>query len=78
MQILIYFAIMLVTYAISSATASKAQQQKPAGLEAFDFPQTEEGTPQCVFFGDCWTSDWVVLSYGNLYTRPIRSKGGKK
>ncbi len=78
MQLLIYFAIMLVMYAVSSATAAKPEKPKASGLDAFDFPQTDEGTAQCVFFGDCWTSDWIVLGYGNLYTRPIRSKGGKK
>lgn len=54
----------------------KPQTQKPAALEDFDFPQAEEGTPQAVFFGDCWTQGWMVLWYGNYRTTKI--KAGKK
>lgn len=46
-------------------------------FEDFSFPQFEEGTPQCVFFGDNYTPDWMVLSYGNYRTQPIKTKSGK-
>jgi len=68
---------LVVAIAISYATAPKARKPKPAALEDFDFPVPEEGTPQAVVFGDVWSTDWMVLGYGNFRTRPIKS-GGKK
>lgn len=57
--------------------ASNAQQAKsPEALEEIDFPQADEGTPQAVFFGDCWSEDWMVLAVGNYRTSPITSQGG--
>lgn len=35
-------------------------------------PMPDEGTPQCVFFGDCWTADWFVLGYGNYRYQAIK------
>ena len=29
------------------------------------------------FFGDCWTGDWQVLSFGRFRTSKIKSKSGK-
>lgn len=52
-------------------------KQKPVALEDFDFPQAEEGTPQAVTFGDCWTEDWMVLGVGNYRTEKIKTKSGK-
>jgi hypothetical protein len=49
----------------------------PSTLEDFDFPQSEDGTPQAVLFGDAWTSGWMVLWYGNFRTKKIKA-GGKK
>lgn len=57
--------------------ASNAPQAKPPeALEEIDFPQADEGTPQAVFFGDCWSEDWMVLAVGNYRTSPIMSEGG--
>ena len=69
--------VLLVVSTAIQAILVKPQQQKPAALEDFDFPQFEEGTPQAVFFGDCWTEGWMVLWYGNFRTTKIKS-GGKK
>lgn len=69
--------MLVVSFAISYITRPKPAVPKPASLEEFDLPTAEEGTPQCVIFGDCWTGDWQVLSYGNLRTTPIRTKSGK-
>lgn len=66
---------MVASYAIQ-ALMIKPQNTKPASLEDFDFPQADEGTPQAVFFGDCWTDGWMVLWYGNYRTQKIQS-GGK-
>ncbi|MCY1266017.1 hypothetical protein D9M68_656270 [compost metagenome] len=75
--ITINLVMMAVSMAISMLNQPKPQTPKPAALADFDLPVADEGTPQCVFFGDCWTPDWQVLSYGNYRTSKIRTKSGK-
>ena len=75
--ITINLIIMVASMAISSLNQPKAQKPKPAALSDFELPVPDEGTPQCVFFGDCWTSDWQVLSYGDFRTSKIKTKSGK-
>lgn len=70
--------LLIASIIIQVALAPKMQPPPPAAFEDFDFPSAEEGTPQAVFFGDCWTEDWMVLSVGNYRTNAIKSKGGKK
>lgn len=72
-----WLAAVIISAAISAATAPRPQDAKPAALEDFDFPQFEEGTPQCVIFGDCWVPDFCILGMGNFGTEPIRSSSGK-
>ena len=62
-----WIAVMVASYLISQALAPKPKNNSPeaATSEDWDFPQADEGTPQCVIFGDCWTSSWQVLDYGN-------------
>lgn len=67
---------MVASYAIQSL-AMKQAKVHPAALADFDFNQHEEGTPQAIFFGDCWTSGAQVLWYGNFRTIKIKSKGKK-
>lgn len=69
---------LVASYAIQAILVKPQPQQGPAALSDFDFPQADEGTPQAVFFGDCWTEGWMVLWYGNYRTSKIQSKGGKK
>lgn len=69
--------VFLVAATAIRAILVKPQNQTPASLEDFDFPQYDEGTPQAVFFGDCWTDGWMVLFYGNYRTSKVKS-GGKK
>ena len=69
--------VFLVVSTAIQAILVKPVNQKPAALEDFDFPQADEGTPQAVFFGDCWTEGWMVLWYGNMRTTKIKSKGKK-
>lgn len=74
------FAIVLL---IASYVITQALQPKPKGplnsiLQDIQLPTTAEGTPQGVTFGDCWTSDWTVLWYGNFGVEPISGQGGKK
>lgn len=68
-----YLAVMIVSYVLAKAMTPKPQIDPPATLKDFEFPQYEEGTPQAVIFGDCWTQGWMVLSYGNLRTEEIKA-----
>lgn len=70
--------LMIASIVISVALAPKVQAPPPTAFEDIDFPQTDEGTPQAVFFGDCWSEDWLVITVGNYRTEEIRSSGGKK
>lgn len=74
----VQIALLVVSLGASIALRQKVIQPKPAAFEDIQFPQFEEGTPQCVVFGDCWTSDWMVLTVGNYRTEEIKVKGGKK
>jgi hypothetical protein len=75
-----YFALVLLvaSYAISALTTKKTPTPTPAAITSFQFPQSAEGTPQAVLFGDCWMTDYQVLWYGNYRTSKIRSTGAKK
>lgn len=66
---------MVASYVITSFMI-RTPVVAPATLEDFDFPQSQDGTPQAVLFGDGWTSGWMVLWYGNFRTIKIKA-GGK-
>lgn len=70
-------ALFVASIVISYLTRPKPVKPKPAALSEFDLPIADEGTPQCVIFGDCWTGDWQVLSYGDFRTKAIKTKSGK-
>lgn len=83
MNLLWAIGLLIVSYALQALTAKPAgvSNAKPSTFQDFNFPQFEEGTPQCVIFGDCWTSDWMVLQTGNFKTEAIKKTptiGGKK
>lgn len=67
---------LVASYVIQSLTM-KVQNPKPAGLDDWDFPQSEEGTEQCVIFGDVWLKGPFILWYGDYETKKIKSKGKK-
>ena len=69
---------LVASLVISAIFAPKTQVQPPAAFEDFDFPQADEGTPQAVYFGECWSSSWMVLAVGDYRSTAIRKKGGKK
>ena len=69
--------LLIASIVISVAMAPKIQQPTPTAFEDIEFPSADEGTPQAVFFGDCWTEDWMVLTVGKYRTTPIKSSGGK-
>lgn len=75
-----YFALMVASYFVAVALTPKPKTIVPTA-EAFDdidFPQVDDGTPQAVIFGDCWTESWTVLGLGNYRTTAIRKGGGGK
>lgn len=63
---------------LSMVMTPKTQIPKPAAFEDFDFPQSDEGTPQAVYFGECWSTSWMVLGVGDYRSVAIRKGGGKK
>lgn len=70
--------LLVASIIISAALAPKVQPRPPEAFEDIEFPQADEGTPQAVTFGDCWSEDWTVLAVGKYRTEPIRGGGGKK
>lgn len=75
-------AFFVVSYAVQALIAKKpaGNDAKPSTFADFNIPQVQEGTPQAVIFGDCWSSDWTVLHTGNFKSEAIRktASGGKK
>lgn len=72
----IAFVMLVVAYVIQSFLV-KTPKQKPAALSEWDFPQSDEGTPHSVVFGDAWLTGPMVMWYGNYRTIKIKSKGKK-
>lgn len=74
--LLIAFVMLVVSYLIQSLLV-KRPKMKPAALTDWDFPQSDEGTPQTIVFGDAWLTGPMVMWYGNYRTKKIKSKGKK-
>jgi len=70
--------LLVASILISAALAPKVQPRPPEAFEDIEFPQADEGTPQAVTFGDCWSEDWTVLAVGKYRTEPIERSGDKK
>lgn len=64
-QALIMIAISLI---ISTSMAPTPAKREPEQFEDLDFPQTDDGTPESVVFGDVWISDWTILGLNNYRT----------
>lgn len=71
-----FVAVIVASYVIARATAKQPKSNRPTAATEDDWnmPIPDEGTPQCIFFGDCWTADWFVLGYGNYRYSAIRKK----
>lgn len=78
METAIYLLIASLVMSVIFTPNQQPYNKPPEALSEIDFPQADEGTPQAVFFGECWTSDWTVLAVGNYRTTPIVKSGGKK
>lgn len=78
MQIAVYLLLLIASSIITAALAKKPEPPKPEDFNDINFPQADEGTAQCVVFGECWTGDWMVLAYGNYRTQEIRKSSPGK
>lgn len=73
----VQIALIIISIYMAYTMQPKTVPPVPAAFEDFEFPQVDEGTPECVFFGDCWTGDWIVLAVGDYKTTSITTKSGK-
>lgn len=69
-----YVGVIVASYFLNRALAPKQKSTRPeaATEDDWNMPQPDESTPQCVFFGDCWTADWQVLAFGNYRYSSIK------
>ena len=70
--------VLVVAALVSVALAPKPPVPKPAELSDFDVPTAEEGRPIPVVFGTVKVRGSNVIWYGDLWTKAIRKRGGKK
>lgn len=72
--------LLIASFVISAVFTPKptVTNAKATAFEDIEFPQADEGTPQAVIFGDCWSTSWTVLAVGNYRTAPIKSDGNSK
>jgi hypothetical protein len=70
--------LLVVSNLILAALAPKPPKPKPASLSDFDVPVAEEGRPIPVVFGTVTITGANVLWYGDLRSKAIKSKSGKK
>lgn len=73
----VYLIVLVLAAYVAKQNQPETPNQKPVALEEFEFPQFEEGTPQAVIFGDCWTDDWMVLGVGAYRNKAIYTDSGK-
>lgn len=73
-----YVAVFVVALVVSYNAVPKPQSAKPAGLGDFNVPTAEEGREIPVLFGTRDIAGPNVVWYGDLRTKAIRKKGGKK
>lgn len=78
MQFLAYIAVLIISAFVAIALAPKPPKPKPASLSDFDIPTAEEGRPIPVVFGTVLVTGPNVIWYGDLRTKAIKAKGGKK
>lgn len=77
-DLIIGLVMLVVSFVIQALTSQRQKVEKPQSITDFTFPQTDEGVPQAVIFGDCWTPDHQILWYGNFRNSPIKSGANKK
>ena len=72
------WVVIIVFAAYSYANAPKAPEPPAASLEDFGAPVAEDGKELNVIFGTVWLKSSNVVWYGDLRSKAIRKKGGKK
>ncbi len=76
------FVVSMLYSAYSANKAAKAAAKSasvdPADWSSAEWPTADEGTPQAMIFGDCWSEDWFVLAVGNKRARPIQTDSADK
>jgi len=63
---------------IASVLAPKPPGPKPSKLQDLNVPVAKTGTEIGVAYGCPWIRSPKVVWYGDLRTKKIKSKGGKK
>ncbi len=71
--ILVSLAISVVSYLLTPRP--KPQAQQPGQI---DIPETKDGEPIPIVFGQAWIEDPHIAYWGNQSTTAIRKSGGKK
>jgi len=71
-------AIAIVLAYISYLLAPKPEAPQPHSLKDFDVPSVDPAKEIVVIFGTGWLKDPNVTWYGDLGTKSIKTKGGKK
>lgn len=74
-QVIWFIVSVIVSYYASSQMMKNRQKRDPLTEKDVDIPQIDEGTPQAVLHGDCWTSGWTVLGWGNLQSEGVKEHG---
>lgn len=75
---LVYLAIMLISTAVTIMLAPKPEQPKPASLTDFTFPTAEPGRMIPIVFGTYTIQGPNVIWFGDLASKAIKTKSGKK
>jgi hypothetical protein len=73
-QVVLWVATQVISYALRP----KPQSAKPASINDFQVPTAEEGREIPVLFGTRDITGPNVVWYGDLGTKAVKSKGGKK
>lgn len=71
-------AAVVISAYVATALAPKPPKPKPTALQDFEVPVAEQGRPVPVVFGTVLVTGPNVLWYGDLSSKPIKTKGGKK
>lgn len=75
---LVQVGLMIVSAVIQAALAPKPPTPKAATLADVDAPIAEDGAEIPVIFGTVWLRGPNILWYGDMGTKAIKTKGGKK
>jgi hypothetical protein len=74
-MVLVWIGAMAISYAMMPKPKST---MKPAGINDFNVPTAEDGREIPVLFGTRDVNGPNVVWYGDLKTKAIKKKGGKK